>query len=43
MDCTRLRSSSEIGGSEGRKEIMAETMGGTFMVDIVVYVNLFLG
>jgi hypothetical protein len=43
MDWTRLRSSSEIGWSEGRNEIIAETIGGTFMVDIVVYGNLVLG
>jgi hypothetical protein len=36
MDCTRLRSSSEAGGSEGRNEIIAATIGGTFMADIVI-------
>ena len=36
MDCTRLRSSSETGGSEGRNEIIAATIGGTFMADIVI-------
>jgi hypothetical protein len=39
MDCTRLRSSSEAGGSEGRNEIIAATIGGTFMVGIVIYVE----
>jgi len=31
-----LRSSSETGGSEGRNEIIAATIGGTFMADIVI-------
>jgi hypothetical protein len=31
MDCTRLRSSSETGGSDGRNERIAATIGGTFM------------
>ena len=31
-----MRSSSETGGSEGRNEIIAATIGGTFMADIVI-------
>ena len=36
MDWTRLRSSSETGGSEERNETIAATIGGTFMADIVI-------